>query len=793
LSSNDNQPAYPASEELQKTLERAYEHAHNQNHKFITPEHLLLALLDDADAKKFFAARQIDTDQLRTNLEDELAISADLTTPGREPEPNVAVRRILERDAYEQVFVTKGEKINGAHLVPLITNERDTYAAALLSQLGVSPRGATVSRPFNPASGPAAGPAAPVKPAREPYRLQRGGTALKNYAVNLNERAMQGKIDPLIGREQEVSRSVKILNRRKKNNPMFIGEPGVGKTAIAEGLAKRIVDGDVPDSLAQATIFSLDMGALTAGTQYRGQFEERLKNVLAELQKTPGAIVFIDEIHTIMGAGNASGGTLDASNIMKPALASGEIRCMGATTYDEYKQFQRKDKALMRRFQKIDVVEPTVDQTREILRGIRKKYEQHHNVIYTDEAIDAAADLANRYIHGLKMPDKAIDVLDEAGANEGAAGSGLPPVKVDLAKIEAVVAEIARMPTKNVTQNDKKALQNLEGDLMDKVFDQDKAVKALVSSIRLSRAGLREPEKPIGCYVFAGPTGVGKTEAAKQLSETLGLKLQRFDMSEYMEKHAVSRLIGAPPGYVGYDEGGLLTDAIDRNPYSVLLLDEIEKAHPDMFNILLQMMDNGKLTDTSGKEVNCRNVILIMTTNAGAAEMERNAMGLGIGGATGGEGAATMALNALFRPEFRNRLDAVIQFQKLKPTTMHRIVDKFIGGVKKQLAERKITLELTDEARGYLATKGYDPNFGARPMSRLIQSELKEPIADEILKEDSKLDNGGSIKVGFQEAAPGERGKLTFEFNSKAKAEEKPAPAAPKTGPAQQRRRPSPQ
>jgi ATP-dependent Clp protease ATP-binding subunit ClpA len=786
---HSNNPAYPASEELARTLQRAYEYADDKKHRFITIEHLTLALLDDADAKEFFAQRKIDVDQLRANLEDDLLANADPAQAGKEPEASASVRRLLEINAYEQVFMKKGQKINGAHLIPLIVNERDTYAASLLSQMGVPSGPASSGNPSNPSQ---PNPQQPQKPAREPYRLQRGGSALKSYAVNLNERAMQGKIDPLIGREEEVSRSVKILNRRKKNNPMYVGEPGVGKTAIAEGLAKRIVDGEVPDSLAQSTVFSIDMGALTAGTQYRGQFEERLKNVIKELETTPGAIAFIDEIHTIMGAGNASGGTLDASNILKPALSSGAIRCMGATTYDEYKQFFRKDKALMRRFQKIDVNEPSVDQTKAILKGIQKKYEQHHNVIYTAEAIEAAADLANRYIHGLKLPDKAIDVIDEAGANEGSAGSGRGPVVVDLQKIEAVVAEIARMPAKNVSQSDKKQLQSLESDLMNTVFDQEKAVKALVSSIRLSRAGLREPEKPIGCYVFAGPTGVGKTEATKQLAATLGLKLHRFDMSEYMEKHTVARLVGAPPGYVGFEQGGQLTDAVDRTPYSIVLLDEIEKAHPDIYNILLQVMDNGKLTDSNGKEVNFRNTILIMTTNAGAHELEKNAVGIGAN--TGGKDNDSIdaALNLLFRPEFRNRLDGTIKFQKLKPSTMSRIVDKFMGGVKKQLAEKKITLELTEGARGYLATKGYDPNFGARPMSRLIQSEVKEPIADEILSETSVLDQGGSIKIDYEAPAGAERfGKLKFEFNGKAKPEEKPAPVTAGSGPAPQQRKPA--
>ena len=573
-----------------------------------------------------------------------------------------------------------------------------------------------------------------------------GSEALDAYCVDLNRKASQGKIDPLIGREAEVERTIQILCRRTKNNPLYVGEPGVGKTAIAEGLARRIVTGDVPEVLKGCVIYNLDMGSLLAGTRYRGDFEERLKAVIGELEKMPHAILFIDEIHTVIGAGATSGGSMDASNLLKPALAGGAIRCIGSTTYKEYRNYFEKDRALVRRFQKIDVNEPSVEDSVKILRGLKPYYEKHHNVRYTAEAIRAAVELAERYINDRKLPDKAIDVIDEVGAAQMLLPEGKRRKTIAVKDVEAVVAKIARIPPKSVSRDDRLALQNLERDLKTMVFGQDKAIDALASAIKLARAGLREPEKPIGSYLFSGPTGVGKTEVARQLARSLGIELIRFDMSEYMERHTVSRLLGAPPGYVGFDQGGLLTDAIDQHPHAVLLLDEIEKAHPDLFNILLQVMDHGKLTDHNGKTIDFRNVILIMTTNAGASQMAKAAIGFD---REGRQGEDLEAIERMFSPEFRNRLDATIAFANLAPEMVSKVVDKFIMQLEAQLADRQVTIELTDAARAWLARKGYDPLYGARPLARIIQEYIKKPLAEELLF--GKLEKGGVVRVDAAE------------------------------------------
>jgi ATP-dependent Clp protease ATP-binding subunit ClpA len=579
--------------------------------------------------------------------------------------------------------------------------------------------------------------------------VRKGHEALDSYCVDLNRKAREGRIDPLIGREAEVERTIQILCRRNKNNPLFVGDPGVGKTALAEGLAWRIVRGDVPDVLKNATIFALDMGSLLAGTRYRGDFEERLKNVISELEAMPGAILFIDEIHTVVGAGATSGGSMDASNILKPSLASGTLRCIGSTTYKEYRNHFEKDRALVRRFQKIDVYEPSLEDAIKILQGLKTCFESHHSVKYTSEAIKAAVELSARYINDRKLPDKAIDVIDEVGA----ARMLLPPNKrrtvVTVRDVEEVVAKIARIPPKSVSTDDKKALATLERDLKTVVFGQDKAIDALASAIKLARAGLREPEKPIGCYLFSGPTGVGKTEVARQLALIMGIELVRFDMSEYMERHSISRLIGAPPGYVGFDQGGLLTDAIDKQPHAVLLLDEIEKAHPDLFNILLQVMDHGKLTDHNGKSVDFRNVILIMTTNAGASELAKPAIGFERETRIGDD---EEAIERMFTPEFRNRLDAVIGFASLAPEVVQRVVDKFVMQLEAQLADRQVTIELSDEARQWLAEKGYDQRFGARPLGRVIQEHIKKALAEELLF--GKLAKGGIVRVTMKDGRP---------------------------------------
>ena len=596
---------------------------------------------------------------------------------------------------------------------------------------------------------------------------EQGYDALKKYARDLTEAAAEGKIDPIIGRDEEIRRTMQVLSRRTKNNPVLIGEPGVGKTAIAEGLARKIIEGDVPEVLAEAVIYSLDMGALLAGTRYRGDFEERLKQVVTELEAMPDAVLFIDEIHTVIGAGATSGGAMDASNLLKPALSSGAIRCIGSTTYKEFRNHFEKDRALLRRFQKIDVNEPTVEDTIKILKGLRSAFEEHHKVKYTPDAIKTAVELSARYINDRKLPDKAIDVIDEVGAMQMLVPPSRRKKTITAKEIEAVIATMARIPPKSVSKDDKKALENLERDLKHVVFGQDEAIKRLSTAMKLSRAGLRDPDKPIGSFLFSGPTGVGKTEVARQLASIMGIELKRFDMSEYMERHSVSRLIGAPPGYVGYDQGGLLTDAIDQNPHCVLLLDEIEKAHPDLFNILLQVMDNGRLTDHHGKTVDFRNVVLIMTTNAGASDMARSGIGFGD---VSKEDAGTEAVNKMFTPEFRNRLDAIVPFAYLGRSTVARVVDKFILELELQLAEQNVHIQFDSEARSWLGDKGYDKLYGARPMSRLIQDKIKQPLAEELLF--GKLSDGGEVQVSVKD------GKPTFEITPappKVKAVRKPA------------------
>ncbi len=719
------------SRNLEQTLHRALAHANERQHEYATLEHLLLALVEDQDAIAVLRACGIDLDRLRKDivqyLDNELA--GLVTTRGGEAKPTAGFQRVLQRAAIH-VQSSGREEVTGANVLVAMFSERESHAVYFLQEQDMSRLDAVNYISHGVAKVPGRAETRRVRGAEEEQSSsspsersgRRGQEALATYCVNLNKKAASGRIDPLIGREPEVERTIQILCRRYKNNPLFVGDPGVGKTAIAEGLARKIVRGEVPEVLENCVIYALDMGTLLAGTRYRGDFEERLKAVLAELEAQEGAIMFIDEIHTVIGAGATSGGSMDASNLLKPALASGTLRCIGSTTYKEYRNYFEKDRALVRRFQKIDVNEPTVEDSIKILRGVKPYYESHHKVRYTADAIRASVELAARYINDRKLPDKAIDVIDEVGA----AQMLLPPAKrkrtITVKDVEAVVAMIARIPPKSVSTDDKETLRSLDHRLRSVVFGQDKAIDALVSAIKLSRAGLREPEKPIGCYLFSGPTGVGKTEVARQLSLTLGIELKRFDMSEYMERHTVSRLIGAPPGYVGFDQGGLLTDAVDQHPHCVLLLDEIEKAHPDLFNILLQVMDHGKLTDHNGKSVDFRNVILIMTTNAGAADMAKRAIGFGQEARTGED---EEAVNKLFAPEFRNRLDAVIGFSRLTPDIVSRVVDKFVAQLESQLAERAVTIMVTDEARTWLAEKGYDELFGARPLARVIQENIK--------------------------------------------------------------------
>ena len=749
--------------ELETTLHNALGAAASRRHEYATLEHLLFALIEDEHASKVMTACGVELGEIRTTVAHYLDTELESlkVTGNTDPSPTSGFQRVVQR-AILHVQSSGRDEVTGANVLVALFSERESYAVYFLQQQDMSRLDAVSFISHGVGKGMDIPEAREVKGAEEkeekkPEAQKQGKTesALKQFCVDLNEKAKGGKIDPLIGRGPEVDRTVQILCRRSKNNPLYVGEPGVGKTAIAEGLARKIIEGDVPEVLLPAVIYSLDMGALLAGTRYRGDFEERLKQVVNELEKLPHAVLFIDEIHTVIGAGATSGGAMDASNLLKPALSGGTIRCIGSTTYKEFRNHFEKDRALLRRFQKIDVNEPTVEDTIKILTGLRTAFEGHHKVKYTPEAIKSAVELSARYINDRKLPDKAIDVIDEVGAMQMLVPENKRKKVITPKEIEAVIATMARIPPRSVSSDDKKVLETLHTDLQRVVFGQDAAIMALSSAIKLSRAGLRDPEKPIGSYLFTGPTGVGKTEVARQLSNIMGIPLQRFDMSEYMERHSISRLIGAPPGYVGYDQGGLLTDAIDQQPHCVLLLDEIEKAHPDLFNILLQVMDHGKLTDHHGKTVDFRNVILIMTTNAGASDMAREAVGFG---AMTREGEDEEAVKKMFTPEFRNRLDAIVPFGYLPPPVVAMVVDKFILQLELQLADRDVHIKLDDEAKAWMTQRGYDKLYGARPMGRLIQEKIKQPLAEELLF--GKLVHGGEVAVHLKDGA------LAFEITS---------------------------
>ncbi|MFK4004742.1 ATP-dependent Clp protease ATP-binding subunit ClpA [Qipengyuania sp. NPDC077563] len=750
-------PSFAAN--LEKTLHAALTDAGERRHEYATLEHLLLALIGDEDAAQVMAACGVDTDELMAVVKQylEQEYQSLKSEDGADPQPTAGFQRVIQR-AILHVQSSGKDTVTGANVLVALFSERDSYAVYFLQQQDMSRLDAVSYISHGIGKGGKQADSKPPQGAEDTQGAEQGvengksdkkETALDQFTVNLNKKAEDGKVDPLIGRGPEVDRTVQILCRRSKNNPLYVGDPGVGKTAIAEGLARKIVEGDVPEVLEEAVIYSLDMGALLAGTRYRGDFEERLKQVVNELEGMPEAILFIDEIHTVIGAGATSGGAMDASNLLKPALSSGAIRCIGSTTYKEFRNHFEKDRALLRRFQKIDVNEPTIEDTVAILKGLRSAFEDHHKVKYTSDAIKTAVELSARYINDRKLPDKAIDVIDEVGAMQMLVPPSRRKKKITSKEIEAVIATMARIPPKSVSSDDKKALQNLDRDLKQVVFGQDAAVDKLATAMKLSRAGLRDPDKPIGSFLFSGPTGVGKTEVARQLASIMGIELKRFDMSEYMERHSVSRLIGAPPGYVGYDQGGLLTDAIDQNPHCVLLLDEIEKAHPDLFNILLQVMDNGRLTDHHGKTVDFRNVVLIMTTNAGASDMAKQGIGFGD---VSREDASEEAVKRMFTPEFRNRLDAIVPFSYLGKSTVARVVDKFILQLELQLAEQNVDIQFDKESRAWLADKGYDRLYGARPMGRLIQEKIKQPLAEELLF--GKLADGGEVAVTMKDGKP---------------------------------------
>lgn len=790
------------SRSLEQSLHRALALANERHHEYATLEHLLLAMIDDQDASAVMRACNVDLEKLRRSLVSYLESELEnLITDGSEDsKPTAGFQRVIQR-AVIHVQSSGREEVTGANVLVAIFAERESHAAYFLQEQDMTRYDAVNYISHGIAKRPGLTEPRPVRGADEETDAKSGssdepkkkGDALEAYCVNLNKKAKEGKIDPLIGRDSEISRTIQVLCRRSKNNPLFVGEAGVGKTAIAEGLARRIIHGEVPDVLKGATVFALDMGTLLAGTRYRGDFEERLKQVIKEIEAYPGAIMFIDEIHTVIGAGATSGGAMDASNLLKPALSSGTIRCIGSTTYKEYRQYFEKDRALVRRFQKIDVNEPSVPDAIEILKGLKPYFEEYHKLKYTNDAIKAAVELSSRYIHDRKLPDKAIDVIDESGAAQMLLPENRRKKTIGVKEIETTISTMARIPPKTVSKDDAEVLKHLEQTLKTVVYGQDKAIEALSASIKLARAGLREPEKPIGCYLFSGPTGVGKTEVAKQLSLSLGVELIRFDMSEYMERHTISRLIGAPPGYVGFDQGGLLTDGVDQHPHCVLLLDEIEKAHPDLFNVLLQVMDHGKLTDHNGKQVDFRNVILIMTTNAGASDMAKAAYGFT---RTKREGEDQDAINRLFTPEFRNRLDATITFGHLPQEVIAQVVEKFVLQLEAQLGDRNVTIELSDEASRWLIANGYDELMGARPMARVIQEYIKKPLADEVLF--GHLKNGGHVRVIVDKDENG-RDKLGFQFldgpvtpkpeklpavrpKAKRRAAVKPRPNKPKGG-----------
>ena len=739
------------SADLEDSLHRALGYANERGHEFATLEHLLLALIDDEDAAKVMQACNVELEELRGTLKEyvDTELNELVVDDEEDAKPTAGFQRVIQR-AVIHVQNAGREEVSGANVLVALFAERESHAAYFLAERDMTRYDAVnyISHGIARKSGSSEERAVRGQEEAEP-EAAKDGEALSAYCVNLNEKAKKGDVDPLIGREAEVERCVQVLCRRRKNNPLLVGDPGVGKTAIAEGLARKIVNGETPDVLAKATIYSLDMGALLAGTRYRGDFEERVKQVVKELEQRKDAVLFIDEIHTVIGAGATSGGAMDASNLLKPALQGGGLRCMGSTTYKEYRQHFEKDRALARRFQKIDVTEPTVPDAIKILQGLKSYFEDFHDVRFTNEALKTAVELSARYIGDRKLPDKAIDVIDEAGAQMRLVPVSKRKKTIGVKEVEGVIAKIARIPPKSVSKSDEAQLKSLDSDLKHVVFGQDNAIDKLATAIKLARAGLREPNKPIGCYLFSGPTGVGKTEVTKQLSDIMGVELHRFDMSEYMERHAVSRLIGAPPGYVGFDQGGLLTDAVDQHPHSVLLLDEIEKAHPDLFNILLQVMDNGTLTDSNGKKVDFRNVILVMTTNAGASDAQKEAIGFGRGKKTD---EADAAIERLFTPEFRNRLDAVIPFAPLGKETISRVVEKFVLQLEAQLSDRGVTFELTQAANDWLAERGYDDRFGARPLARVIQEHIKKPLADQILF--GELKKGGLVKVDVDAADP---------------------------------------
>ena len=735
------------SKDLEVTIGQCYKQAREQRHEFMTVEHLLLALTDNQSALGALRACGVDLPRLTRELEKIIAETVPVLPHGdeRDTQPTLGFQRVLQRAVYH-VQSSGRKEVTGANVLVAIFGEKDSHAVYFLHQQEIT-RLDVVNYISHGIAKIGDEPASSMPGAeRESEDGEPRGNPLNEFASNLNELALEGKIDPLIGRQDEIERTIQVLCRRRKNNPLYVGEAGVGKTALAEGLAKRIVDGDVPEVLENATIWSLDLGALVAGTKYRGDFEKRLKAVIGQLKKQPGAILFIDEIHTIIGAGSASGGTMDASNLIKPMLASGELRCIGSTTFQEFRGIFEKDRALARRFQKIDVVEPTVADSLEILKGLRSRFEEHHNVAYTNEALKAAVDLSVKHIPDRLLPDKAIDVIDEAGARQRLLPIDQRTGKVDVPEVEYIVAKMARIPAKQVSASDRDVLKNLERNLKMVVFGQDAAIEALAASIKMARSGLADPSKPIGCFLLAGPTGVGKTEVTKQLAMQLGIEMIRFDMSEYMEAHSVLRLVGAPPGYVGFDQGGLLTEAVTKHPHAVLLLDEIEKAHPDVFNILLQVMDRGVLTDTNGREANFKNVVVVMTTNAGAQQASRR----GIGFVKQNHSMDAMeVIRRTFTPEFRNRLDAIIQFNALDFDHILRVVDKFLIELESQLSEKHVSLDVDADARRWLAEHGFDPQMGARPMARVIQEKVKRALADELLF--GKLAEGGKVSLSVKD------------------------------------------